>query len=56
VLFRLPLGLRRMQVPATLPRRNLILLAAGAYVSALLEPLNSQAQTGEKTPVQDPEE
>ncbi len=40
----------------TLPRRNLILLAAGACVSALLEPLNSQAQTDEKTPVQDSEE
>jgi hypothetical protein len=41
-------------VPITLPRRNLILLAAGACVSALLEPLNSQAQTGDKTPVPDP--
>jgi hypothetical protein len=45
-----------MQVPVTLPRRNLILFAAGACVSALLEPLNSQAQTGDKTPVPDPDE
>lgn len=40
----------------TLLRRNLILLAAGACASALLEPLNSQALTDEKIPVQDPEE
>jgi hypothetical protein len=45
-----------MQVTFTLPRRNLILLAAGACVSALLEPPNSEAQTGGKTPVQNPEE
>jgi hypothetical protein len=50
------LSLTGVQVTVTLARRNLILLAAGACVSALLEPLNSQAQTDEKAPVQDPDE
>jgi hypothetical protein len=43
-------------VTVALPRRNLIVLAVGACVSALLEPLNSRAQTDEKPPAQDPED